>query len=59
MQRIREMTSRVTLKRGRAILVAVRVLDSVGWPSKLEIDEDPGGRDGLTSPQAHKRAANW
>ncbi|MDZ7617228.1 MAG: family 10 glycosylhydrolase, partial [Patescibacteria group bacterium] len=49
---IREMTERVGLQRGRPILVAVRVPDSVGYCKAMGFDIEKWMRDGLIDMMA-------
>lgn len=62
MRRIRDMTARVTLKRGRAILVAVRVPDSVGYCKDISIDLETWMQSGLVDiliPGGDFRLNEW
>jgi len=47
MRRVRKMTERVGLKRGRPLLVAVRVPDSVGYCAAIGLDLERWLADGL------------
>jgi hypothetical protein len=62
MQRIRDMTAQVTRKRGRAILVAVRVPDSVGYCKDIGIDLETWLQSGLVDifiPGGDFRLNEW
>lgn len=62
MRRIRDMTARVTLKRGRAILMAARVPDSTGYCKDIGIDLENWLKTGLVDifiPGGDFRLNEW
>ncbi|MBM3858126.1 MAG: hypothetical protein FJ395_00580 [Verrucomicrobia bacterium] len=62
MRRIREMTERVTLKRGKAILIAIRAPDSTGYCKDIGIDLETWLKTGLVDifiPGGDFRLNEW